>query len=801
MKKRVLFLTLLSLPLILTGCENANDSSSSSSDSLPSSSSSEAPSSSSPDISFDGWNKEEKRLMETYCGAILPYPIDLLSGEIKLMEQINSSNKQKYLAIVNQSDAFTLKEYYKVLERYGWTTIKDHKGNKVQYRSGTPYVELTNNSSDGSKGYDITYYHAELDLEGNGEKAYYNCLIAYNFYSATPRKDLDWSDEDKEVIEYVATIDLPYIALGEKYSITVTDENTLFIYDYYTKDLSEEYIKILENDGYIKSSVLSNKNNAYVLVKSLSDGSSLNIVIDYYNGNNIYVYFNPKVTSYTAWPTEVVSPKEKESGVQIPEFKVAEGGYYNCFERHGTTYIITYDLDSSFDYENYIYSVRSELYNWGETLNINAYILSDSEMNDVGFYLSFKVSTPTSTFSSSWPKEGIIDGLKDSIGVEGVEIPSLDLNSIDSPKDLKYVIKDQSDYDAYYEYYLNLLTEEYSDILNGEQIEELAKEYADERVKKGVTVSIYDPQCEIQKDSVTRYEANEAYKNALYEAGWYKVPDSWGNKYEDPSGKILIEVANTPDSYTDCEYGCTEISIIEGSGIAHTPQFEFGKESYSLATGAKLSLDLNINMLPYEVTYSIDDTTGDISITNEGVLSASIDATVGQIVTVTASLKDKNGKEYKTSCKVTVEKGITYKSVLEDIEEILAKKGYSGFSKEDIVTPGKKVVGEKLTVNLGTSLTKEEVKDMVKKDLIPEGFVGSLWQKVTNEDESIRKEDRFDGVPSKFQKGSLNGAKSSPSDLEELYCYRKTDYAYLKLYFYVYTADNGDIILYIDSTI
>ncbi len=50
-------------------------------------------------------------------------------------------------------------------------------------------------------------------------------------------------------------------------------------------------------------------------------------------------------------------------------------------------------------------------------------------------------------------------------------------------------------------------------------------------------------------------------------------------------------------------------------------------------------------------------------------------------------------------------------------------------------------------------------------------------------------------------RGSANilYSNSTTSDLEKLYCYYRTDYAYFTLNYYVYTAENGHIILYVEA--
>lgn len=785
-KKKLLLASIASLSILLTGCDVDSDSSSipSSDASSSSSGSSDSGSSSSSSVVpvIKQWTDEQKSLLITYCGSILPYP-SCLEGDVEFRELNNDGSK--YLVILNKSDSFTLKAYNSSLKENGWTVIKDQKGNEYQSYQGLSYYEFTKKGDEN--GFELMYYHDEVTL--NEETALYNVIICHNDFSVEKRKETGWNASDSEAIEYVTTRDIPYIALGNDYSLYNTNEDTLVIYDYLAEDLTDEYVSLLEEDGYIYSTVLTYRNNAKSLIKYFSDGSQIEIAIRYYQGNNIYVYYTPKVTAYSSWPSEFLSALETNTGITIPTFPVASGGNYLTYKKHDTYYLYSVDLSSSYNYESYVSNVTSELFSWEEKLSVQAYILTDDEYNNTGFIMYLKESTPTSSFSSSWPKEDILSSLKESISVEGVDIPSLDLSTLGISHDVKYIKVTQKDYDDYYAYYLALFLAQYSDIMSKEDIEELARDYANLKVKKGVKVSVYDEKCDVQVDAVTRYKVNEAYKNALYQAGWYLVPDSSGSKYEDPTGKILIEVRNTP--YGD--YGYTSISISKGSGEAHTPQLEFGKKNYELQSGGKLTLTLNKNMLPNDVEYSSSDTSI-ATVDSSGVVTASSSAEAGKEVTITATSSDINGNTYTATCTVTITKAINYSTVLDDVSSLLVAAGYdsSTFTREDIVNVSKKVTGERLTVNMGSEKTKDEIKALVKDSLIPANFVSSKWDSVTNDDAYISNWKSDNGF-------NIKAAKTS-SDLECLYCYRQMDSTRLTLRYYVYTASNGDIILYIESS-
>ena len=781
-KGKTLFISICSAAFLLAGCTSTIASSiddivSSSITSLSSEENNE-------------WNEEQKALMIKYCGEVLPYPTGLVSGSFLFKEQ--ESNGEMCLLILNESETFSIKTYYEFLEESGWNTITGYKKNKVQGRNGTTYVELTKNSEDSKTGYEIMYYHLEdVSIDSTSSPSSYNCISCFNNYSSSAREETNWNSQDNQVIEYVTTTTLPYLALGDNYYLYASSANELDIYDYYTKDLTDEYVSILKKDGYVLNQYKSNQQGINYLSKEFEDGSNIEICLYYFKGNNIYVYYTPKINQFTSWPTEIVTPVEEKTGVSIPAFPIKDGGTYYEYAKHGVTYLITYDMDSSFDYNGYINNVRSYLFSWEENLSLSAYILTDEDYNEIGFMVYFEPTSPSSIFTSSWPKDGIKEGLKNSLGIEGVDIPELDVSSFNLEKEMKYSSISQSDYEYYYEYYLSLFETNYGGTYSEETIIEMAKEYVDSLISKGVTLSVYDSMCDTQKDYIVRYKVNEAYKELLYKSCWYRMSDD-KTVYEDPTGKVAIKVLNTPYSSN----GYTSIAFTEGSGIAHSPVIEFSKDTYEIGAGNKLSLNLNTNMLPFDITYSSSDTSGKVSVNSDGVVSVSEDATIGDEVTISASCIDNDGVAHSASCVIKIVKGLNYKSVLEEVETLLKGKGYDTYTKEDIYAIGSstKVVGEKLTINFGTSLTKSEVKSMAKNDLLPENFISSIWSNASYEDDSISNEAVGNSPISKMAKKT-----STPSDLEYMYCFYTTDYARLTLYYYVYTADNGDIIMYVES--
>ncbi len=783
MKEKTLLVSLLAIGLILTGCNEDNASSSSE----------PTPDTSSLEPIVNDWNEAEKALMKTYCGSILPYPSSYLTGEIKVYESEDYNGK--YLAIVNESETFSLKDYYKALEQCGWDCVTAYSGAHVQYKEGQEYVELT--KAEDNVGYGIMYYHlTDVDLDEDGHKSSYNILVCHNNYSIKARDEASWSKDDLSVIEYVCSLELPYIALGKDYGMSAEDANTLMIYDYYVKDLSKEYSTLLQDNGFRLEEGKSNINNVYYLSKILDDGAKLEVVIRYFNGNNIYVYYTPKVTTFTSWPSEIVDPISSKTGISIPAFPVAKDGIYYHYQKNGTNYIIAYDLDSKFDYYGYVTNVKSELFAWNEKLDINAYIISEDYETYDGFYIAFAESNPTSTFTSSWPSKDINDTLKDVLNAEGVEVPTIDIASFNLEKDIKYAVGTKEEWQEAYEYYLEAFLRNYGDQYDEETLKSMAEEYADRDVKLGMTIKVYDSELDEQIDYVIRYKVNEAYKKALYNAGWYLVPETSNCTYEDPSGKVSITVSNTP--YTDNGY--TSITISQGSGEAHTPTLAFSKDNYDIANGRSVTLSLSSSMLPYDITYESSDTSNKVTVDQSGKVTVSEDAVIGEKVTITASCIDKDNVKHSTSCIVTVIQNYNYKAVIADIQALLKNQGYDedSYSLDDIYVYGSstKIVGKSLTLNFGTSKTKAEVKSLAENKLLPSGFVTSRWTSANDYDSFI--DNPFSGNVKKKSLFPLNKTIGT-SDSEYLYCYKTTDYTRLTIYYYVWTESNGDIILYIEA--
>ncbi len=773
MKKKALLMSLILGASLLSGCAGEKGSSSTWSD-----------------PNGDLWSESDKSLMKEYCGSLLPYP-SFLTGEIKVEEIEDKSDKSKYLAITNLASSFSMKDYYSLLEKDGWITITSYTGEKLQTRSGTTYAELTKNV--GDKGYDLTYYYIDGDEDNSG----YNCLVCRSSYVTESRSDSDWSEDDKKVISYVLEdISFPYLAMGSDYSLYAASMNTLYVCDYYTKDLSKDYCHLLMDNGYAVDKVKSISSGDYYLYKKFPNGTRVDVKLDYFNGNNVYINFTPKVTFYDEWPSELTEEAIKESGNDIPAFEIKEGGSYTTYSKNGVTYIYSYDYSSTFDYERYFDSIYDPLYCWNEKLSVNASFIGSDDEDPEGFLIYFSLSTPNSTFFSSWDNDDTKAKIKEALGIEDVDILPLDLSSLALSHESKYVLNSEEDHQKVYEYYYSAYKSQYGATMSEEDIASIAEDYADLYCPVGLVYSFYDEKKESQTDYITSYKVYNTYKESLYNAGWYQVPDTGGSRYEDPTGKLAVKVSFENSM---SENVCTKISFLEGSGEAHSPVFEFSKDLFEVGEMNNVNLILNKNMVPYDVTFTSSDP-NKVNVTPAGKAFAKADAKIGDIVTVTASYVDKDGKKHETSTKVKIVKGENYKTMMALVEESLQKEGYENLATEGIISAADKEYGIRLKVSLGNDISIEEAKTLVNEKLIPEKYTAYAWSKYVKDEDYASSS--FLGSSSKKLYAKGNGTPSfDSSDVETLECWCKTDYLNLKMQYYVYiSSETNETMLVIEST-
>ncbi len=130
--KKIQLLTLSSITILsilmggtFSSCVGGNSLSSVTSSSESVSSSTPSSSSSSSEVidgHYDMWTEAQKTLMKKYCGEVLPYPVGLVDENLTV-EEITIDD-YSYLQISDTSSSFTLRDYYKTVENFGWNTIK-----------------------------------------------------------------------------------------------------------------------------------------------------------------------------------------------------------------------------------------------------------------------------------------------------------------------------------------------------------------------------------------------------------------------------------------------------------------------------------------------------------------------------------------------------------------------------------------------------------------------------------------------------------------------------------------------------
>ncbi len=719
-KKRIGLLCLSALALLqITGCSSVSDNSSPSSGASPIDSSEILPpSSESDDGDSTGWTKEQKELLKTYCGEVLPYSY-FFEGNVSCEVIYDEDNEgYSYLEIKDESPIWSLETYFLDLQENGWTPIYDYSDNAVQTNSsGSQFVEVTKVGSDEKTGYDIFCFFAPESVGKDGEIIPSgNMLRCYNDLQGAKSKATNWSEDDLSVMDIALTYHLPFMAMGEGSSASLLTMNSMAISDTYAQDLSLDYIEILEKDGFVLEKKLSAYNNVYVLSKTLNNGAIIDVLLSYYGGNYFYAEYTPLTKEYSAWPSDIFATIKEKSGVDVPEFKVADGGKYIVYQKNDSYYVYTWDLadEDSFDYEDYsLFTLNDPRLTWDETIDFDAAYLPDENWEWAGYLLAVNLVDPTSTFVSSWPTEAINDVVKNVLGASNVNLPALDAVNIPSlGKQVKYVEHDNDYYQEAYAYYSEDIVENYIDYgYGGVPDEETIKAKAAELAKKeiGIKISILD----------LNHTAYNAYAKLLYEMGWFEYHDKDGYLiYEDPEGKVAVSFAGDMSPALDY-MGETIISIREGSGEKHEEAFYFAEEKIELVAGGCKALGLKLvkSMLPYDVTFSIEGGEGMITIDEDGFVWVNENAEIGTTATVTASISVPGESSPRTvSCTITVKKDLNYSSerAIDAVIALLKEQGYEAKKEGDDPY--------QTTINFGSTLTLEEIKTLVEQHLIPEGF-------------------------------------------------------------------------------
>ena len=732
MKHKKLGLLCLSTLTILglVGCSTGGGSNASSSQEIvssdethDSSSISESEATSQSEDTND-WTNEQKKLLKTYCGEVLPYPEYYFDGEITFDVITDSYDEDySYLKIKDESLTFSMETYFLDLQDAGWNVVYNYNDSAVQTLSGATYVEATKPSSDGENGYDIMYYFssAYLDNDGN-EVSSGNVLLCYNDLDGELTEKSDWTDEDKKVMDSAIAYTLPFIQMGSSYTVSKSSVNSVTISDTYAKDFTWDYLELLKKDGFVVDKNLTEYNGAFVLTKNLENGSSIDILLSYYGGNSFTAYYNAVETDYSSWDNPIIEAAEEATGLTIPSFDIDEGGTYKAYKKSDSYYIYTTDLLTSFDYESYaLFTLKDPRLLWEETVSFSCISLTNGE-EVYGFMLVITPTAPTSTFVSSWPTEIVDSFMKGDLGISDITLPTLDSVSIpDTGKQVKYVV---NDYESNYAYFCKDIKENPTDYFAFDPSEEQIKAKADTLAKENISMSV----TVLDKE----YQAYEAYENSLYQSKWYGYYDTNSYLiYEDPKGKVSLTFSY--DVFPALDYlGPTTITIAKGSGETHQEEFYFNTDEVKLIPGGNKDLAYSClvkAMLPYDVTYSIEGGDGKITVDEEGFVMVAEDAEVGTTATVYASIQvPGEATPRKISIKITVKKDLNYtpEKAINAVLSLLKEKGYETTAKEEY---------ERYfaTVDFGTSMTTEQAKSFVEKNLIPEGFYEFISWRSWNE--------------------------------------------------------------------
>ena len=663
------------------------------------------------------WDETTKSLLKTYCGEVLPFPACLTGKEINVKE-CTSSSGVNFLQIVYNDSSFVLKNYYQDLEKSGWGTIKGYDGEAVRRDEyGTKFCELTKISDDKKKGYNVSYFFNAGTIDASGTvSGSYNCIWCYDNATTSLSEDTKWNETDDALLQYVLMTELPFLKMGSDYVTYQRSTDEVIAYDYCAIDCRESAANTLKENGFVLDEETSDMENAYVLSKTLEDGSIVAAELLYSSGNLFEFTYTPKTKSDKKWPSTVLNPIKEATGVEIPQFKSDKYWYYT---KRGLTYIYGYtDSDVSYDYKAQLEELGlttdylGNYTNWEENLYLFCTSLADENYAIVGFEIIVAVVQSDSNFSATWPKEAIASFCEE----ENIKVacPSPEVLP-NGGKDIKYSV--ETDYAYWVAYWYEYLKENADwmgyDPTDTEKLMKVALKTAKEQI--GLFMDVYDPD----------YSFTNAYIQQLFDLGWHKESlgkyyfDEEGFEnvlYEDSTGDIAIYFYRTSEKVT-------RVSVMEGCGKNHTPSFSFKESSITLGLGDSASLEMQVDMLPYGISFTSDDATGKVHVDSDGKVSIDSDATVGDEVTITATMNVPGEENPRViTCKVTVAERTPYNvdtaydaaaALFNDYFDSESKIKRNYYDDEETIGYFELSFGEK---------DSSEVRSTIEKNLVPEAF-------------------------------------------------------------------------------
>ncbi len=676
--------------ILLCAC-SGNDSSSSS-DSFEESSSvgKSETSSSSSEQTESKWSAELQTLMKQYCGEVLPYPEGMLSGEVSF-KVAKGTNGEDILQITDESDSFTLGDYYEMLEDNNWYAIRGYNNNPERRSNDKPFYELT--KSNAKVGYDLSYTFRDADESSTDSHPSGNVILCYNNLTTDLADATTWNENDLETMKKAITVSLPFFKMGINYVSHQSSEDVLLMYDYSTIDLRESALVALEDDGYVIEAQLSKVYNMHILRKFLADGSFISVSLSYTNGNYFQFGYsaNPQVS--TTWPSSILENIENSSGITVPSFTAPDITKYYSYDKNGKVYIYA-ETQTNIEYDTNYYSLLEEagIYGdgwgnfatWDETVSLNASILYNYEGQiavQYAFCILVQLTTPTSNFSNSWPSEAISSFLNE----KSINVTCPTPTNIGSSEQVKY---------------------------------QTAK---DEKNRDILRVQVLDKDASSYKKMASFFE-NEAYFDG--------VNDDSELYFEDPTGALRLTFRR--------ENGVTIIDIGSGSKTKHTPVFSFVETEMSIGRGSSSQLHLNVSMLPYEITFSSNDEEGMVTVDKNGLVTVSSDATIGKEVTITASLKAPNEENARVvTCVIKVVERTPYTTLTAMNELVKRLNAYLALTdtKDALYTCYNKDEDYYYVLHnfVGSSWKLETIQQIVADNLLLEEYtLKTNWTKSTS---------------------------------------------------------------------
>ncbi len=293
------------------------------------------------------WSSELRALMKEYCGGVLPYPEDMIGETIHFEEVVEESGEEMLLKIYDESSKFSLGKYYKTLKEHGWNEAVGYNEDIKRTVDDYPYYEL--NKMVGDKGYNISYTY----LASDGGTPSGNVIYCRNNFTDKTTSKTEWTAREKENIELGLNISLPFMAFGNGYKVEHPSEDTVLISDRSVTDLCEKYGKVLEEDGFVLSPVLSPLYDFYIYTKYLDD-KFIYAGLSFQNGNQFKFDFAAIPEKTSDWPSDALNEIENKSGVTIPQFELSQDvPYYYSYTKNGKVYVYaetSTDIEHQTDY-------------------------------------------------------------------------------------------------------------------------------------------------------------------------------------------------------------------------------------------------------------------------------------------------------------------------------------------------------------------------------------------------------------------------------------------------------------------